>query len=101
MTREELELFLYLRRTVYEYIEEYLKDDCGHKSYEGTWELLTSYPSYFDSDTFYDGPDAVIATLHCYVLGPHRHYEWRGRTWKEAFKQAKRDIDRRVNGEEE
>ena len=93
MTSEEIVLFLYLRRTVYEYIKDYLKDDGDHKSYEGAWELLTCYPSYFDSETFYDGPEAVVATLHCYVLGPSRHYEWRGRTWKEAFEKAKRDIE--------
>lgn len=31
--------------------------------------------------------------LHCYVIGPSRHYEWRGRTMDEALDKAEADIN--------
>ena len=60
-------------------------DYCG-KSYEGIFEWTVCYPSY------YDDPDAK-AGLHCYVLGPGRHYEWKGRTLKNALDKAEKDIN--------
>ena len=92
MTKEEKALFHLLRLNVGSYIEDYLKDDCGHKSYEGTWELTVSYPSYFEDDTFNAPPESFIVQLHCYVLGPGRHYSWSGKNWMEALKKCQRDI---------
>lgn len=96
MTSEEKTLFSSLRRQVADYIREYLKDDFGHKSYEGTWEVRASYPNYFDDDTATAPPDFCQITLHCYVLGPGRHYDWKGKSFMEALKKCKRDIDQWV-----
>lgn len=93
MTRTEKALFSLLRVKVGEYIEDYSKDDSGHKSYEGTWELSVIYPSYFESDDFTAPPDLYYVKLHCYVLGPQRHYEWVGGSWIESLKKAKSDIE--------
>lgn len=86
--------FLKLRR--------YLLDALGkidmecHKSYEGTFELLLSYPCYFDDEAGGDEPDAVTITLHCYVIGPSRHYSWSGATLAKAVQRARKDIERWV-----
>lgn len=93
MTRTEKALFSLLRVKVGNYIGKYLEDDQGHKSYEGTWELMVTYPSYFESDDFAAQPDLYCVKLHCYVLGPRRHYEWVGGSWIEALKKAKSDIE--------
>lgn len=85
--------FLQLRRSVMKILEKEM-DDC-HKSYEGTFEILFSYPNYFDEQNVgeqIDTPDYVKIILHCYVLGPHRHYEWTGKTIYEAVNKAKKDI---------
>lgn len=92
MTDSERKLFSAVRKQVADYITEYLKDDCGHKSYEGTWELLVSFPSYFDDDTATASPDFYRVTLHCYVLGPHRHYNWDGKSFMEALNKCKHNI---------
>ena len=99
MTKEEKALFSLLRVNVGEYIEDYLKDDAGHKSYEGTWELSVTYPSYFESDGFTAKPDSYCVTLHCYVLGPGRHYDWFGKSWLEALQRARSDIQKWIKGE--
>ena len=98
MTRKENELFNYLRTRVASYI-----DGCVEyaKSYEGTWELITSYPSYFDSGSATPPPDHFTVRLHCYVLGPARHYAWHGRTWAKAFNEAKKDIETWIEGDAE
>ncbi len=88
----EQEQFKVLRQRVADYIREYLKHDCGHKSYEGTWETFASYPSYFEDETGTAEPDFCTITLHCYILGPHRHYKWDGGTWAEALEKCERDV---------
>jgi len=93
MSREERKLFMSIRKKVASYICEYIKEDCGHKSYEGIWELLVSYPSYFEDETGTSNPDFYRITLHCYVLGPGRHYNWDGKTWSEALERCRTDID--------
>ena len=93
MSDEEKDLFNQLRKQVADYIFEYLKDDFGHKSYEGTWELLVSYPSYFEDENSIASPVFYRVTLHCYVLGPGRHYDWEGKSFLEALNKCKRDID--------
>lgn len=94
MVFTEYEKFLELRRWFMKKLEANM--DEVHKSYEGTFELLFSYPNYFDelnAEKEIDDPDYVKIILHCYVLGPHRHYEWSGETIKEAVDKAKADIE--------
>ncbi len=75
MNPKEQTEFDRLRRKVADAIAEYLKADYGHKSYEGTWELLIAYPDYFQDSTGTAAPEMYQLTLHCYVLGPGRHYD--------------------------
>lgn len=93
MTKEEMARFAALRKKVTDYIMEYLKEDCGHKSYEGTWELLVSYPSYFEDETATAAPDFYQIALHCYIIGPSRHYDWHGESWDEVLTACERDIN--------
>ena len=65
--------------------------DC-HKSYEGTWEVAVEYPDYFEDDTGTAPPRWYCLKLHCYVLGPARHYDWTGKTFGEALDKAEREI---------
>lgn len=101
MNKDEAALFSYLRKLVWDYIEEYLKDDCGHKSYEGTWELTVSYPDYFHAESYLDHPEVYVVQLHCYVLGPRRHYQWDGSSWMETLEQAEQDIKQWIREEVE
>ena len=88
--------FLALRRRVMRAIRRALREDPCCKSYEGTFELLVGYPDYFDGENTAE-PDFFKITLHCYVLAPARHYEWKGKTFKEALDSAEREIDSWIN----
>lgn len=92
---KEYKRFLALRRRVMQAIRRQLEQDSTCKSYEGTFEIFVSYPDYFDReyDNKSDQPDFYIIRLHCYVLGPGRHYEWKGRTLKNALDKAEKDIN--------
>lgn len=99
MTVQEQKRFAELRKKVAKAIQHYLQEDCGHKSYEGTWETLISYPSYFDDETATAGPDSYQLKLHCYILGPSRHYGWIGKNWREALDKCEEHIDAWVREE--
>lgn len=94
MEKKDYELFQQLRKQVADYITEYLKNDYGHKSYEGTWELTCSYPDYFQDTTANAKPCFCQITLYCYVIGPGRKHEWKGESWSEALKKCKKDINK-------
>lgn len=85
--------FLALRRRVMAAIKKALEIDPGCKSYEGAMELLIEYPNYFElNESEEDTPNWYEIRLHCYVLGPARHYEWIGRTLNEALDKAEKEI---------
>ncbi len=94
MILEGYKSFLDLRRYV---MDEIGKVDFsnGCKINEGLFELKLSYPDYFDEGDVENGidkPDVVIIRLYCYVLGPRRVYEWKGKTILEAVKKARKEI---------
>lgn len=92
--------FLKLRRYVLDALGKMDMEYC--KSYEGSFELLINYPNYFDEncgDTPTDNPDCVTINLHCYVLGPRRHYEWDGKSIQEAVVKARKDIEQWIKQE--
>ncbi len=95
MKLEGYEEFLDLRRWVMKKLEKVdMRDGC--KSYEGTFELLFSYPNYFDEEDaghVIDNPDFAVITLYCYVLGPSRRYDWKGETISEAVDKARKEIE--------
>lgn len=70
----------------------------GHKSYEGSWEITETYPSYFEDPAGNAPPETVMIQLHCYVIGPHRHYQWLGKNFDEAFEKCKADVEKWLVG---
>ena len=83
-----------LRQRVMRAVEYELKLNDGYcKSYEGAFEVTMSFPEYFQDETGTKPPDFVSITLHCYVLGPHRHYTWEGPTFLDALRKAEAEID--------
>lgn len=95
MTKQEYAKFNALRKQAAAFLSKEFADGDGvGKSYEGTWELLVSYPNYYEDETATASPDFYQITLHCYLIGPGRHYDWSGKTWSEALRKCKYDIDR-------
>jgi hypothetical protein len=74
------------RALVFDGIETCLRVDGHCKSYEGTVEV--KYPNYFERTS----ENQCVVTLHCYVLGPSRHYTWFGTTLDEALDRAFADV---------
>lgn len=102
MTKEGFFIeFGMLRQRLAKAIKSTLAEDPYCKSYEGTWELLVGYPSYFDDKTGTAQPEFYRISLHCYVLGPYRHYDWDGRSWGEAFEQCKAQVEEWIKPYEE
>ena len=93
MDKKFYEEFCAIRQRTANAIAKALEEDWDCKSYEGTWELLVSYPDYFEDETATAPPDFYRITLHCYILGPGRHYDWDGKSWSEALEKCKKDID--------
>lgn len=90
---EAYKRFLALRRKVMAGIKKALAIDCTCKSYEGFMELVIEFSDYFEmGESEEDAPNQYVIRLHCYVLGPARHYEWRGRTLDEALDAAEKEI---------
>lgn len=91
---EEYKEFLDLRRW---FLEQLKKVDMsnGCKSYEGAFELFVSYPDVFEywKDEIKDESDFVKITLHCYVVGPNRHYDWTGKNIHEAVVKCRKDLE--------
>lgn len=96
-----MERFKRLRRAVMKAIERELSYDGHCKSYEGTFEWTVCYPNYFEDETGDNGASFYKLTLHCYVLGPARHYDWTGKTMDEALDKAEAEIDSWIGGEED
>lgn len=89
----DYERFQKLRKKVMDGIAEALREDNGCKSYEGAFEIIADFPTYFDDENATRGAEGYTIKLHCYVLGPGRHYEWCGKTFAEAITKAEQDID--------
>lgn len=87
------ERFKALRKKTMSAIHNDLNEDPFCKSYEGSFEIAACYPNYFEDETGDQGPDAYCIRLHCYVLGPNRHYEWFGQTLDEALDSAEEDLN--------
>ena len=98
--RDVTERFVRLRQKVNRAIARELAEDPCCKNYEGCWEVLQSYPTYFEDETGTAPADFVELTLHCYVLGPGRHYKWQGPTFLDALRKAEAEIDSWIEEEE-
>ena len=90
------ERFYELRKRVFRAIKEELEADCICKSYEGAFEVGCEYPNFFDDDEFEMGdalPNYYFIRLHCYVLGPSRHYDFSGKTFRQALDQLEQALN--------
>jgi hypothetical protein len=79
------------RQSVFAALKQITEDPeyCGHcKSYEGAIEITVCYPNFFEQEA---GPRYKI-TLHCYLLGPARHYNWFGESLEICVAQAEADL---------
>jgi len=92
MNEKDFKEFYHIREATFKAIHEELMEDNFCKSYEGTFELTICWPDYFEDDTATAEPEYYKLTLHCYVLGPARHYDWCGRTLADALKLCKSDL---------
>ena len=98
---DQMTRFDNLRQRTAKAIARALEIDPVHKSYEGTWEVLMSYPDYFEDAFGCALPDFVEIRLYCYVLGPHRHYEWKGPTFLDALRKAEAEVDSWIEHQKE
>lgn len=90
----DFERFHRLREKTFAGIGKALSENGGYgKSYEGAFEVIQEYSCFYDDVDAMRTP-IVRIKLHCYILGPARHYEWSGRTFEEALDKAEADIDK-------
>ncbi len=88
----QIERFLEIRKRLFKKIGENLEEECG-KSYEGEFYITMCYPNYYDDDNcLIEKPCHWVIHLDCYIVGPHRHYDWTGKTLKEALDKCDNDI---------
>ena len=99
----EMQRFFALRKRLFDAIRETLEEDSHCKSYEGAFEITQCFPNYFEHEYGGAGNQAVfyVIELHCYVIGPYRHYRWDGRTFDEALGKAERQIGSWLRGMED
>ena len=85
---------LALRKKLFEMIKAELEIDPYCKSYEGTLEVICEYPDYFDDEEATSGPSYYCIRLHCYVIGPSRHYDFTGKTMSEALDKFEKALNK-------
>ena len=99
------------RELVFSGIKRSLEQDGYCKSYEGALEFHVRLPNYFKEVHGEDhgfmaamggdpGPNYKL-TLHCYVLGPARHYDWEDSDVVDVFARATADVQRWISELEE
>ena len=85
MTVSEIERFTSLRQRVLDEIERQRKKGELGKMADGDMELIYRIKN--------DGFVQWFMTLHCYLIGPGRHYSWRGENLSAVLSAAEEDID--------
>ena len=91
MNKQAMEIFHRLREDLFTEIRKELEIDGHCKSYEGLFEIGVVYPNYFEEEAG-DAQKVYVIELHCYIIGPHRHYSWQGNTLLEAMNKADEEI---------
>jgi hypothetical protein len=79
------------RELVHRGVKRALEIDGHCKHYEGRMVYTVEVPPYFD---FAEAPCVHTLFLACYVLGPSRHYQWRGTSADEVFALATADVEK-------
>ena len=87
-----LSRFNALRKMVDEAIEHAWAQGEPGKSYEGAWEVTCEFPSTDEGGAEKDATYWMIV-LHCYLIGPNRHYSWKGKTLEQALDECSRDVE--------
>lgn len=85
--------FSALRKRLAEALAALLKEGAHHKSYEGSWELTFCFNDVFRDPEGDAPPYFFLIKLHCYLMGPSRHYEWGGTSWEEALLRCRHDVE--------
>ena len=82
-----------LRHFLFSKIREAFEEGAIGKSTEGAFEVVHCFPDYYEEEykTTFSG-ECWIIRLYCYVVGPSRHYEWKGRNLLDAVKKAEKEI---------
>lgn len=89
----DYERFYALRRRVFEAIDRIRAEGESGKIYEGLFEICIDFEECYGVGNMKNEPMAIEIKLHCYLLGPYRHYSWRGKTFAEALDHAEAQID--------
>ena len=87
------ERFRQLRKRLFGMIKKELEEDPCCKSYEGCLEVTAEYPNYFEDEEATGLPCYYQITLHCYVIGNARHYDFHGDTFDNCLDQLERFLD--------
>ncbi len=77
------------QQRIFRCIEDALREDGHHKSYEGSMDITMSLPNFFEP-----GPPKWSVTLNCYLLVSGRHEIWEGRTLEEAVAQMEAAVQK-------
>ena len=93
--------FFDLRGRLFGLIQRQLERDNCCKSYEGAIEISFEYDDYFSSKDYRDEPYIIEMTLHCYCVGPNRHYTFKGKKMDNVLDQFEKWILDREKEERE
>lgn len=80
------------QQRIYRCIEDCLKEDGHHKSYEGAMEVSLVLPNMFEQERGL----VWSITLHCYLLCDGRHETWSGKSLEECCAQMEAWADREL-----
>lgn len=99
---EHWQRFATLRAELFEAIAKCLEEDGHCKSYEGA--LSIECPNFFEERAACDEfgwlrEDAWGIELHCYLIGPNRHYRWSGASFEDVLVKAEADIRAWIKGD--
>jgi len=104
----EWQRFLVLRQELFAAIKREFNEGAGGKVYEGHFRVTHSLPNYAVSQATPDNEHLAFGHdwawrihLDCYVIGPHRHYQWAGDTFNEALKKAEIDVRAWIAGNDD
>jgi hypothetical protein len=88
ITTDELARFEKLRADLFDALALLVSLGGSGKSYDGTFRI--QFPGYYEARD--DDENQWGIFLDCYLIGPHRHYEWWGATFLEVLTLAETDI---------
>lgn len=99
MSEKEEVVFRRIRKKVSDHIRNCLDRGQLHRSSEGVWETLVSYPSFFEDASEYAPPDYYQIDLFCSLFGSYGQYSWSGSSWAQVLYKCERDVDKMLKEE--